>query len=256
MKEALLRREGMGVELKRGDCLEVMDGLEDNSVDLVLTDPPYSSGGLFAGDRKSRTSSKYTDRDYNGAARLPDFSGDNMDQRSFTGFMRMALAKCRRATKPGGVCMAFVDWRNLPAMTDALQMAGWVYRGIVVWDKGASRPTPDRFRNDCEYVVWGTDGQRKAEYKKGVFVGKGCFKIPSVPSKNKSHQTEKPVELLKNLMGICPENGTVLDCFMGSGSTGVACVETDRDFIGIELLEEYFNTAQRRIGEAMNVKRQ
>ena len=58
MKEALLRREGMGVELKRGDCLEVMDGLEDNSVDLVLTDPPYSSGGLFAGDRKSRTSSK------------------------------------------------------------------------------------------------------------------------------------------------------------------------------------------------------
>ncbi len=242
----------MGVELRQGDCLEIMDGLEDGMADMVLTDPPYSSGGLFAGDRKRKTSSKYTDNGYNGASRLPDFSGDNMDQRSFTEFMRMALSKCRRKTKPEGACMAFVDWRNLPSMVDALQMAGWIYRGIVVWDKGASRPTPGRFRNDCEYVVWGTNGQRRAEYKKGVFVGKGCFHIPSVPPKGKRHQTEKPVGLMKGLMGICPENGTVLDCFMGSGSTGVACVETGRGFMGIELSKEYFDIAQSRIGEAMD----
>lgn len=57
------------------------------------------------------------------------------------------------------------------------------------------------------------------------------------------------MELLKNLIAICPEGGTVLDCFMGSGSTGVACKETGRDFIGIELAPEYFKTAQERLAD-------
>ena len=241
----------MGVELKRGDCLEVMDGLEDNSVDLVLTDPPYSSGGLFAGDRKSRTSSKYTDRDYNGAARLPDFSGDNMDQRSFTGFMRMALAKCRRATKPGGVCMAFVDWRNLPALTDALQAAGWIWRGIVVWDKGTSRNQPGRFRNDCEYIAWGSNGRLPVDWTPGFKALPGCYHIPGVNTKQKHHQTEKPVELLEKLLAICPAGGMILDPFMGSGSTGAACANTGRSFTGIELDPGYFETAQRRVEEGI-----
>lgn len=216
-------------------------------MDMVLTDPPYSSGGLFAGDRKATTRTKYTDDDYNGAARFPDFSGDNMDQRSFTEFMRMTLFKARQKCKNGGIAAVFVDWRNLSAATDALQAAGWIYRGIVVWDKGTSRPTPNRFRNDCEYVVWGTNGPRKAEYVKGVFVGSGCYRIPGVISSQKHHQTEKPVELLESLLAICPEGGTVLDPFMGSGSTGVACVNTGRHFIGIELESSYFQTAKQRI---------
>ena len=58
----------------------------------------------------------------------------------------------------GGILEMFVDWRNLPAMTDAVQMAGWVWRGVVVWDKGISRNQPGRFRNDCEFVVWCSNG--------------------------------------------------------------------------------------------------
>lgn len=230
-----------------GDCIEGIETIEADTVDMVLCDPPYSSGGLFAGDRKKTTREKYCDADYRGAASYQNFSGDNMDQRSFTEFMRMVLNKCRQKAKQESVCAVFVDWRNLAAMTDALQAAGWIYRGIVVWDKGASRAIPNRFRNDCEYIVWGTNGQRKTEYKSGVFVGAGCFHIPSVPQKEKQHQTQKPVALLKKLLEICPEGGTVLDPFMGSGSTGVACVEMGRKFIGIELDPGYFQTSKERI---------
>mgnify|MGYP001038493124 CR=1 FL=1 len=99
-----------------GDCMEQMGEIQDGIVDMVLCDPPYSSGGLFAGDRKKSTREKYCDDDYNGAARFRNFSGDNMDQRSFTEFMRMVLSKCRQKAKPESVCAVFVDWRNLPAM--------------------------------------------------------------------------------------------------------------------------------------------
>lgn len=237
----------MSIQLYQGDCLELMKNIPDGSVDMVLADPPYSSGGLFAGDRKVSTRSKYCDNGYNGAARFQNFSGDNMDQRSFTEFMRMILNKCRQKSKDESICGMFVDWRNIAAMIDALQAAGWVYRGIVVWDKGNSRPIPNRFRNDCEYVVWGSNGTRKTEYKDGVFIGSGCYHIKSVNTKQKHHQTEKPVVLLEKLLAICPDGGTVLDPFMGSGSTGVACVNTGRNFIGIELEPRYFETARRRI---------
>lgn len=242
----------MNFELHKGDCLEMMQNVPDSGVDMILCDPPYSSGGLFAGNRKASTKAKYTDNNYNGASRFPSFSGDNMDQRGFTEFMREVLAKARHKTKPEGVVAVFVDWRNLPALTDALQAAGWVWRGIVVWDKGNSRPIPNRFRNDCEYVVWGTNGPRKAEYVPGAFVGAGCYHVPSVNTKNKHHQTEKPVELLEKLLAICPKGGTVFDCFMGSGSTGVACANLGRNFIGIELDAYYFGVAKQRITEAYN----
>jgi site-specific DNA-methyltransferase (adenine-specific) len=70
-----------------------------------------------------------------------------------------------------------------------------------------------------------------------------------VNTKKKHHQTEKPVELLEKLLAICPEGGMVLDPFMGSGSTGVACINTNRGFIGMELDLNYYKTARRRIGE-------
>lgn len=230
-----------------GDCLERLDEIPDKSADMVLTDPPYSSGGLYTGARKKSTGEKYTSREYNGAARFPDFDGDNMDQRSFTEFMRMALSKCRRKTADGGICAVFIDWRNLPAMTDAMQAAGWIYSGIVPWDKGNSRATPWRFRNDCEYVVWGTNGKRDAAYRKGVEVYPGCYHVPAVPSRRKHHQTEKPLELLEALLRVCPEGGTVLDPFAGSGSTGVACMRTGRGFVGIESGREYFDVMRERM---------
>ena len=244
----------MEIRLLQGDCIEEMEKLPDGWSDLVLTDPAYSSGGLYAGDRKRSTKNKYTDEGFNGAARCPSFSGDNIDQRSFTEFMRMALAKARRKSKEGAVLAVFIDWRNLGAMIDALQMAGWIYRGIVVWDKGGARNMPGRFRQDCEFVAWGTNGQKPVDWTPGFKALKGFYSEKSVSSKKKHHQTEKPVPLLENLMEICPEHGNVFDPFMGSGSTGVACVNTDRNFVGIELSEEIFQMAEERVKEAVDLK--
>ena len=152
----------------------------------------------------------------------------------------------------GGILEMFVDWRNLPAMTDAVQMAGWVWRGVVVWDKGISRNQPGRFRNDCEFVVWCSNGDLPIDWKaaKGTKAMPGVYHVPIVAPKQRFHQTEKPVELLESLLAICTPGGTVLDAFMGSGSTGVAAVKTGRSFIGMELSDQYFDTATKRIQEA------
>lgn len=240
----------MSVQLLQGDCLEIMKEIPDGSVDMVLADPPYSSGGLFAGDRKASTRTKYCDKDYNGSARFQNFSGDNMDQRSFTEFMRSVLSKCRQKAKPESICAVFVDWRNIASMIDAIQAAGWIYRGIACWNKGNARNIPGRYRQDCEFIVWGTNGPKTVDWTPGFPAYPGFYSEKSVSTKKKHHQTEKPVELLEKLLAICPVGGLVLDPFMGSGSTGVAAVNTGRNFIGMELDPGYFETARKRISEA------
>lgn len=117
----------------------------------------------------------------------------------------------------------------------------------MVWDKGTSRNIPGRFRPDCEYIVWGTNGPRTVSWEPGGSALPGCYHIPGVPSKKRLHQTEKPVELLEKLLMIAPEEGVILDPFMGSGSTGVAAAKTGRSFIGIESEVYYFDTAKDRL---------
>lgn len=226
------------------DCLEGLREIPDGSVDLVLTDPPYSSGGAFSGDRRSRTAVKYTGS-YGNISDLPDFSGDNMDQRGFMEFSRQVFAKCREKTKPDGVIAVFIDWRNLPALTDALQAAGWVWRGIVVWHKPNGRPTKGRYRSEFEYVVWGSNGPMP--FDRGVGCLPGYYKYNNVAAKDRQHQTEKPLQLIEDLLEIVPKGATVLDPFMGSGTTAAACVRTGRHYIGFELSKEYHAIAEQRI---------
>lgn len=232
------------------DCLEGLKEVPDNSVDLVLTDPPYSSGGAFSGDRKSRTSAKYTATDYQGGATLPDFSGDNMDQLGFMEFTRQVFAKCREKTKPEGVVVTFIDWRNLPALCNSLQAAGWVWRGIAVWNKPNGRPQKGRFRNEFEFAVWGSNGPMP--FDRGVGCLPGFYRYPNVNAKDRTHQTEKPLQLIEDLLEIVPKGSTVLDPFMGSGTTAVACLKTGRNYIGFELDKQYHAIAQQRITETVD----
>lgn len=232
------------------DCLEGLKEIPDNSIDLILTDPPYSSGGAFSGDRRSRTGVKYADTAYEGATKLPDFSGDNMDQRAFTEFCRQIFAKCREKTKPEGVIACFIDWRNLPALTDAIQAAGWVWRGIAVWNKPNGRPQKGRFRSEFEYIVWGSNGPMP--FERGVGCLPGYYRYSNVQSKDRTHQTEKPLQLIMDLLEIVPQGSTVCDPFMGSGTTAVACIKTGRNYIGFELSKEYHAAAEERIADAVD----
>lgn len=231
--------------LYAGDALAVLAALPEASVDAVVTDPPYSSGGFTRGDRAlSTTGSKYTDADAN--RQLADFAGDNRDQRGYAFWCSLWLGECLRVTRPGGPICLFTDWRQLPVTTDVLQAGGWVWRGVVPWYKPSSRPMAGRFSSSCEYVVWGSAGSMGLDFDDECLPG---FYQANSP-REREHQTQKPVEVMRKIAQICPLGGVILDPFMGSGTTGVASMIEGRRFVGVELTEHYRTVAERRIREA------
>jgi site-specific DNA-methyltransferase (adenine-specific) len=234
------------IQLHRGDCLDILPTIPDASVDAVLVDPPYSSGGLFRGDRAKPADQKYV-CDHEVVNFHPGFSGDSRDQRSYAIWCERWLSRCFFLAKSSAVACIFTDWRQIATTIDSLQVAGWIYRGIVAWDKtDGARPTMGRFKAQCEYVVWGSAGPLSEA--RGVGCLAGVFR--HAPFRGKRHIAGKPLGLMKDLVEICPVGGTVIDPFMGSGTTGIACVETGRDFIGIEIDPGYFALAERRIKAA------
>jgi len=233
------------VTLYRGDALAVLRELPDASVDAVITDPPYSSGGAMRGDRMAGTSLKYVQTGSSSHG-LGDFSGDNRDQRAYAYWLALWIGECTRVSKPGAVGALFTDWRQLPATTDALQSGGFVWRGVVPWAKTSYRPQSGRFAAQCEYVVWGSNGPMPTDYT-----------LPSLPGfyqaaspRDREHITQKPLSVMRGLVKIVPEGGVVLDPFAGSGTTGVAAVLEHRRFIGVELTEHYAAVAAARLAEA------
>jgi site-specific DNA-methyltransferase (adenine-specific) len=165
--------------------------------------------------------------------------------------MALWLGQAMDVLKGGGMACLFSDWRQLPACTDALQIAGLVWRGIAVWDKINARPMPDRFRAQAEYIVWATNGPRDFDTASGeAGYHDGVFSIQAPPTSEREHSTQKPVELMERLVAIAHPGETVLDPFMGSGTTGCACARTGRRFIGMELTEHYFDIACKRISDA------
>lgn len=157
------------------DALIVLRQMPPGIADALITDPPYSSGGQFRGDRAQDTRNKYlTSGDIAADYAKHSFTGDNLDQRSWTSWTAEWLNLARAVTKPGGVAAIFTDWRQLGALTDAVQWAGWIWRGIMVWDKKNSRPQPGRPKQQCEFIVWASNGpldvKRNAPYMPGIFV--------------------------------------------------------------------------------------
>ena len=147
--------------LVRGDGLAVLRDLPPACIDMLATDPPYSSGGFTRGDRMGSTESKYVQTTVvaRGLTVRPDFAGDNRDQRAFAMWCTLWLGEALQKAKPGAAIACFTDWRQLPTTTDVVQAGGWIWRGIVPWDKGTShRPTEGRFSAQCEYIVWGSAG--------------------------------------------------------------------------------------------------
>lgn len=232
------------VDLRRGDALAVLAELPSASVDALVTDPPYSSGGMVRGDRMASTRVKYVQTATLAVAE--DFSGDTRDQRSYAYWLALWLGECLRISKPGGAALLFTDWRQLPATTDALQSGGWIWRGIVPWYKPVARPCLGRFTANCEYVVWGSAGPMDATENPVALPG---FYHANSP-REREHQTQKPLEVMRQLVQIAPPGGTVLDPFMGAGTTGVAAVIEGRNFVGVEIGEHYYQVAGERIHAA------
>lgn len=230
-------------ELFEGDCLEVMRTLPAGSVDAVIADPPYSSGGFVRGDRMDSSRSKYCQTPAKNT--LPSFSGDNRDQRGYLAWSTQWMSEARRLTKPGGMLCCFTDWRQLPITTDAIQCAGWVWRGIGVWAKANARPCKGRYSAMAEYVVWGTNGPRPMEGRTapGVWVG------DTPRGGARRHITQKPVGVMRGILRPFAAPAVILDPFAGSGSTAVACQIEGLDFIGIELDADNLAIIRERIAD-------
>lgn len=230
------------VKLICGDALDVLRTLPEQSIDAVVADPPYSSGGQFRDDRNKNTGDKYqnsgTEKEY------PDFMGDNRDQLAYYYWSALWLGQCVRILKPGRLVCVFTDWRQLATTINAFQIGGLVWRGVVPWNKTeAARPSRGRFRAQCEYIVWGTLGSMELMVDECL---PGFFTYIVKPGE-KEHVTGKPISLMIDILKATAPGATILDPFMGSGTTGKAAVLTGRNFVGIERDKRYFDIAEQGI---------
>jgi site-specific DNA-methyltransferase (adenine-specific) len=233
--------------LYQGDSLEILPTL--GPVDALVTDPPYSSGGQFRGDRTQQPASKYVQSDTELTCR-DSFTGDNRDQRAFLAWATIWLSRALDVSRPGAIALIFTDWRQLPTMTDALQCGGWVWRNIITWWKPGVRMQRGRPSLSAEYILYGSAGIPVD----GEDSPQNVLRFKPVAGEDKIHIAEKPVDLLEALIGLTPPGATVVDPFMGSGVTGIACLARGRRFIGIEKAPATFDSACGRIAMAPQLR--
>lgn len=211
------------IEIKNVDCLEGIKELADGSVDVVITDPPYSTPVITSFGRK-----KFKN--------LADLSVQEF-------YFKAIKKELERVLKPDGRVFFFCDDKFYPILYSVFYE--WLNLGLIVWDKckiGMGRP----IRKQHELIFYANQGS--AEFQKFGEI----THIPSVlkvkHDTNKIHGAQKPVELIEHLInGFSKEGDLIIDLFGGSGSTGKACQNLNRNFVGFELNTEIANASSERL---------
>lgn len=229
-----------GIAIYHGDCFDLLHDL--SGIGAVVTDPPYSSGGAFRSDRAQQTSVKYVNSDT--AAYRPEFAGDNRDQRAFMAWCSLWLNAARRASVPGAVLCSFIDWRQLPTLTDAVQAGGWTWRNLATWWKPGVRMQRGQFSGSAEYVIYGTNGPSSSDFDGAV---QNVFRC--APVGDKDHIAEKPEDVMGWVLSVVAPGSIVLDPFMGSGTTLRAAKDRGLCSIGIDVDERYCEIAAKRLAQ-------
>jgi site-specific DNA-methyltransferase (adenine-specific) len=213
------------------DCLEGLKEIPDNSVDLIITDPPY---GI------NYSSARIKDKN----RRL---GGILNDERPFTEFIGPAL----RAMKDTGAMYIFTRWDVQQEFIDEVRRCGGRVKNVLIWDKGV-------------HSMGDLKASYGSKYESILFVPGPAFKFPGkrpqdiipaakVPAAKLRHPNEKPVALIEKLINDASEpSAVVLDTFMGSGTTALACIRTGRDYIGFELDEKYHTIALNRVDDEID----
>lgn len=221
------------VWLMQGDCLERMKEIPDWSVDMILTDPPYNIARNNNFHTMGRTGIDFGEWD------------KGFDLYSY-------IKELPRVLNKNGSVVIFNDWKNIGNIAYFAEELGFVIKDMIRWEK--SNPMPRnkdrRYITDYEVAVWLTMPKAKWVFNKQCDTyDRPLIKGSLTPSSEKTvHTTQKPVYLMEYLLKVhSNEQMTTLDPFMGSGTTGVACKNLNRKFVGIELDEGYFNIAKERI---------
>ena len=227
----------MNYQLYHGDCLEVMKRIETGSIDAVICDPPYGTSE----DGKSKMTKV----------------GNNISEFYLewdTLLPTEYLEHAYRVLKPGGSIVSFTDTKMVTTLWNAFESCGLKPLQIVGWVKTNPPPNPRKnFASGIELGVFGRKPGRVLCWNGGGWVlNYDVFPLAHSETQNERlHPTQKPVDLMRKYVSLlCPRGGTVLDPFMGSGSTGIATAIEKLDFIGIELNETYFKIAHERIDAA------
>ena len=221
-----------------GDCIEVMDTLDAATIDTVLTDPPYSSGGR-------RENAKSVRKSMNRSSEDDDWiRGDAMSTPGFVHLLRLCGLRWRTLLKPGGHALAFIDWRMAAPLAAALETADLRQHPLLVWNK-VNLGMGAIFRNQHEFIVHMSAGNPTPPQRRDVA---NVLSFPAV--RRGDHPTEKPAALLETLLSVvCPPGGLVLDPFAGSGSTLTAAAATGRRAIGVEADERYCEVIATRLSQ-------
>jgi hypothetical protein len=218
------------VTLYCGDCLEILPKL--GKVDAVVTDPPY---GMAYQSNRSESG--------------PRFNHIAGDETPFVWFLPFVFM----ASQEPSVLVCFCRWDSAQAFHDAIGWSGYDVAGQCVWDRehhgmgdlrGAPAPMHD--------TIW---IGRKGKWKFPGTRGKSVLRHKRLGGDALQHPTEKPLPLMEEICKTYSKaSSTILDPFMGSGTTGVACVKTGRKFIGIEIDPHYCEIAKQRIVKAIEEK--
>lgn len=217
------------VLVMQGDCLELLKDIPDGSVDMVLTDPPY---GIDYQSQRKKNKADWTPKIKN-------------DKRPFTDFLPLI----KRILSPNGCVMVFTRWDVQQHFIDRMNESDLRVKNVLIWDKEihGMGDLKRAFASRYESIIFHSERGFEFNGKRPQDIIK-CRRV--LPNELK-HPNEKPVGLMEELICKCTHEGSVvLDPFMGSGSTGVACVNTGRKFIGMELDPGYFEMAKQRIEEA------
>lgn len=211
------------IEIKQGDCLELMKDIPDGSIDLIVTDPPY--GMSFQSHRRKDVYNK--------------LKNDNNSS-----WLDCFYKECFRVLKDNSAIYCFCSWHNIDIFKKNFE-SYFKMKNVIVWVKNnhGSGDLKAAYAPKHEFILYGNKGRRIFNVKRFDDV------IYSNKTGNKLHPTQKLIDLLEMFIkNSSNEKSVILDPFMGSGSTGVACQNTNRNFIGFELDEKYFNIAKERLG--------
>ena len=234
------------ITLTHENCFDLLKRIEDNSIDLVLIDPPYkiSRGTNFqSGDPTGRDTDRFRismdfgewDKDFDGLADV--------------------VSDCYRVLRPEGTLICFCDVWKLTTVKQCYEQNKFKQIRLIEWIK--TNPVPinskvNYLSNAREVAVSGVKIGKPtfhSEYDNGIYF------YPICRDKGRFHPTQKPVKLFENLIAKHSNPGdTVLDCFSGAGTTAVACTKTGRNFIGCELDADYYNKSILRIKNGRRMK--
>jgi site-specific DNA-methyltransferase (adenine-specific) len=226
-------------ELILGDCVSELKKIESNSIDCLITDPPYGTNDEYG--KLIKRGNKHT-----------SFNVIEWDTKLPTDF----LEEVHRVLRDDTWGFIFVDKKEVTTMWKAIESYGLKPRNTFYWIKNNKAPTPRKnFKSSIEVAIVFTKGRTNIKWNGGANQNNYII-MPFVMGKEKvNHPTQKPVKLISHFIELVTNpDDIVLDPYMGSGTTAVAAKLLNRRYIGIELETEYYDIANKRIDSIKNPK--